>query len=70
MKDCDEVVKRNSSHFGALSGYGQMDLKLGDVGRAAAQFERALGFNPDLPSAAATMQLLQQRQQDKQVSTI
>ncbi len=70
VKDCDKVVKRNSSHFGALSGYGQMDLKLGDFDRAAAQFERALGFNPDLPFAAAKMPLPQQRQQDKHRSTI
>ena len=70
MKDCDEVLKRNSSHFGALSGYGQMHLNLGDFDRAIAYFERALKVNPDLPFAAATMQLPQQQQQDKQRSTI
>lgn len=47
-----------------------MHLNLGDFDRAIAYFERALKVNPDLPFAAATMQLLQQQQQDKQRSTI
>lgn len=70
MKDCDEVLKRNSSHFGALSGYGQMHLNLGEFDRAIAYFERALKVNPNLPFAAATVLLLQQQQQNKQRSTI
>ena len=70
MKDRDEVLKRNRSHFGALSGCGQMHLNLGDFDRALTYFERALKVNPDLPFAAATIQVLQQHQQDKQRSTI
>lgn len=70
MKDCDEVLKRNRSHFGALSGYGQMHLNLGDFDRAIGFFERALKVNPDLTFAAATMQLLYQQQRNKQRSTI
>jgi len=26
LKDCDEVIKRNPQHWGALSGYGQIYL--------------------------------------------
>lgn len=66
MKDCDEVLKRNSSHFGALSGYGQMYMQLGDPERALGYFERALKVNPNLPGASTTLRLLQQQLQEKQ----
>ena len=37
LRDCDEVVKRNPQHWGALSGYGQIYLHLDkpeQIGRA------------------------------------
>ncbi|UUZ73674.1 hypothetical protein LP415_11590 [Polaromonas sp. P1(28)-8] len=43
MLDCDEVLKRNRHHFGALSGYGQIYLALGDPDRAQPYLERAEG---------------------------
>jgi tetratricopeptide (TPR) repeat protein len=30
LADCDEVMKRNPNHFGALSGYGQIYAQMGD----------------------------------------
>jgi tetratricopeptide (TPR) repeat protein len=48
LADCDEVMKRNSYHFGALSGYGLIHLKLRHPEQALAWFEKALAINPNL----------------------
>jgi tetratricopeptide (TPR) repeat protein len=70
LKDCDEVIKRNRNHFGALSGYGQIYLAQGDLERAASYFERALRVNPNLPGAASTVQMLREQMQARQGTTI
>ncbi len=66
LKDCDEVIKRNPNHFGALSGYGQIYLNLGDLEKALAYFERALAVNPNLPGAEISVRQLQKQLQEKQ----
>jgi tetratricopeptide (TPR) repeat protein len=48
LADCDEVMKRNPYHFGALSGYGLIHLKLREPEQALAWFEKALAVNPNL----------------------
>jgi tetratricopeptide (TPR) repeat protein len=48
LADCDEVMKRNPHHFGALSGYGMIYVQLDQPARALEYFERALGVNPNL----------------------
>jgi tetratricopeptide (TPR) repeat protein len=48
LADCDEVMKRNPHHFGALSGYGMIHLKLNDPAKALTYFEQALAINPNL----------------------
>jgi tetratricopeptide (TPR) repeat protein len=48
LTDCDEVMKRNPQHFGALSGYGQIYVRLEDYEQAIAYFRRALAVNPNL----------------------
>ncbi len=70
LNDCDEVLKRNNNHFGALSGYGQIYLNLGDFERSMSYFERALKVNPNLPGAASMVQMLQQQLREKQRKTI
>jgi tetratricopeptide (TPR) repeat protein len=60
LADCDEVMKRNPYHFGALSGYGMIYLKLGDPGRALTYFERALDVNPNLSQVEETVRALRQ----------
>ena len=52
LRDCDEVMKRNPSHFGALAGYGQIYLRLGLPERALPYFERALAVNPNMDGVA------------------
>jgi tetratricopeptide (TPR) repeat protein len=55
LADCDEVVKRNPSHFGALSGYGQIYLKLDQPEKALDYFERALAVNPNMEQVQAVI---------------
>jgi len=56
--DCDEVLKRNPQHFGALSGYGMIWLQLDQPTRALARFEEALAVNPNLDSVQETIDAL------------
>lgn len=48
LADCDEVLKRNPFHFGALSGYGQIYFQLEDYERAIEYWRRALEVNPNM----------------------
>lgn len=56
--DCDEVLKRNPSHFGALSGYGLISLQRGDMEAALGYFERALALNPNMPGVRANIEAI------------
>ena len=56
--DCDEVLKRNPSHFGALSGYGMIWLRLDEPARALERFEQALAVNPNLESVKEAIEAL------------
>jgi tetratricopeptide (TPR) repeat protein len=58
LADCDEVMKRNPYHFGALSGYGMIYLQLDQPATALEYFERALGVNPNLESTRQTIEIL------------
>ena len=70
LKDCDEVLKLNRHHFGALSGYAQIYTELGDFKRALGYFERALKVNPSLPNAEETLLFLREKLAKKQRSTV
>jgi len=48
LADCDEVMKRNPQHFGALSGYGQIYFRLREYEKSIEYFGRALEVNPNL----------------------
>jgi tetratricopeptide (TPR) repeat protein len=48
IADCDEVLKRNPEHFGALAGLGQIYLALDEPEQALAWFRKALDTNPNL----------------------
>ena len=65
LKDCDEVLKRNPSHFGALSGAGQIHLQLGNAQQALEFFRRAVEVNPALEGPAQMIPLLEQLLRDK-----
>ncbi len=70
LKDCDEVMKRNRHHFGALSGYGQIYIQKGDYRRAIQYLERALKVNPNQAGTADTIEVLEEKLQERQRKTI
>jgi tetratricopeptide (TPR) repeat protein len=58
LADCDEVMKRNPQHFGALSGYGMIYLQLDQPAKALDYFERALAVNPNMDGVSNTVDML------------
>ncbi len=62
LVDCDQVMKFNPDHFGALAGYGQIWLLLGDLGKALAYFERALAINPTMEGVVANIENIRRAQ--------
>lgn len=60
LADCEEVIKRNPVHFGALSGFAMIFLELGKPEQALAYFERALAVNPNLSQVEAAVDSLKQ----------
>jgi tetratricopeptide (TPR) repeat protein len=70
LKDCHEVVKRNPQHWGVLSGYGQIYLRLGQPEQALAYFQRALQVNPNLAQVEAMIEELKQVLIEKRKGTI
>jgi len=61
IADCDEVLKRNPGHFGALSGLGQIYLQLEDEEAALKWFRRALEVNPNMLSVEMNIKMLEER---------
>ncbi|MGH8681296.1 MAG: tetratricopeptide repeat protein [Burkholderiales bacterium] len=59
LKDCDEVIKRNPDHFGALAGYGQIYMRLNELERAVDYFKRALAVNPNLDGVEFQVRVLE-----------
>ena len=70
LSDCDQVIKRNPNHYGALSGYAQIYLQKGDLEQATAYFQRAFKVNPNLEGIPEAIEQLQQKLQQKQQRTI
>jgi tetratricopeptide (TPR) repeat protein len=58
LADCDEVMARNPYHWGALSGYGMIYMRLDQPGRAIDYLEKALAVNPNLDQVAQTIEVL------------
>jgi tetratricopeptide (TPR) repeat protein len=70
LRDCDEVMKRNPAHFGALAGYGQIYLQLDQPERALDYFRRALRINPNLRGVAEMIPQLEQLLSERRKGTI
>ena len=65
LADCDEVLKRNPQHFGALSGVGQIHFALEDYELALAWFRRALEVNPNMIGVEINIHRTEERLQEK-----
>ena len=61
LADCDEVIKRNPNHFGALAGYGQIYFQTEQYERAAMYWKRALGINPNMASLRINIREAEER---------
>ena len=70
LADCDEVMKRNSSHFGALSGYGQIYFGLENYEKALEYWRRALEVNPNLAGVEINIQGVEELLKEKRARSI
>ncbi|QJR12923.1 hypothetical protein DSM104443_04017 [Usitatibacter rugosus] len=61
LADCDEVMKRNPYHFGALSGYFQIYLEMEEYERAIRYGRRALAINPNLEGLKNSVEALERQ---------
>ena len=61
LADCDEVLKRNPRHFGALSGLGMIHLALDHLEDAQRWFQRALDVNPNMVGVELELLRLEER---------
>jgi len=65
IADCDEAIRRNPMHFGALSGLGYNYFKLGKPERAIRYFEQALDINPNKPRIRSTLIELERARRER-----
>jgi len=70
LADCDEVIKRNPQHFGALSGYAQIYAQLGYYDRALDYARRALAVNPNLTGMRESVRMLEHAIAERRKQTI
>jgi len=59
LADCDEVMKRNPYHFGALAGYFQIYVQMEDFERALKYGRRALEVNPNMEGVRTGVEALE-----------
>ena len=70
LADCDEVMKRNPQHFGALAGYGQIYFQLERYEKAIEYWRRALEVNPNMAGVEANIKGAEQLLAEKRKRAI
>jgi tetratricopeptide (TPR) repeat protein len=70
LADCDEVMKRNPYHFGALSGYALIYTRLEYYERALEYSRRALAVNPNMAGVRQNAELLKHLLEQRRGRTI
>lgn len=70
LDDCEQVLKRNPRHFGALSGLGQIYFALEDYAQALASWRRALAVNPNMPGVQLNILHVRELLREKRDHTI
>jgi tetratricopeptide (TPR) repeat protein len=68
--DCEEVLKRNPNHFGALTGVGQVYLEQEQLEKALEYFQRAVNVNPNLVVVVNTMNKVERLLKNRHEKTI
>src|ERR1700761_503775 len=61
ISDIDKVLTLEPRHFGALSGLGLCNIRLGKDKEALAAFQRAAEVDPNLPGVQARIEALKQQ---------
>jgi len=61
LADCDQVLRRNPGHFGALSGVGQIYTRLEEYEQALVWFQRALDVNPNMLGVEINMREIEEK---------
>jgi tetratricopeptide (TPR) repeat protein len=59
VSDCEQVIKLNPYHFGALSGMGQAFMKMRKPRAALKAFRTAYQLNPTLAGVEETIHFLE-----------
>jgi len=70
LADCDEVMKRNPYHFGALAGYTQIYIRLEYYDRALDYARRALEVNPNMEGVRQSLEVLEHVREQRRQQTI
>jgi tetratricopeptide (TPR) repeat protein len=70
LADCDEVIRRNPYHFGALAGYAQIYIRLEQYERALEYARKALAINPNLDGMRRTIDALEEAIEERKRRTI
>jgi tetratricopeptide (TPR) repeat protein len=70
LEDCDEVMKRNPYHFGALSGYGHIHVEFRLLDQAIEYFQRALKINPNMGSIARLIERLERQIKEQRSKSV
>ena len=70
LADCDEVVKRNPYHFGALAGYAQIYARMEYYERALEYSRRALEINPNMTGMKRNIEMLERLLEQRRQQTI
>ena len=67
LNDIDEVLKRESRHFGALSGQGLVHIQLKNYEKAIKSYEKAKAIYPSISGANVMIPRLKKLIQDEAV---
>ncbi|HUN68984.1 MAG TPA: tetratricopeptide repeat protein [Burkholderiales bacterium] len=70
LSDCDEVMKRNPRHFGALSGYGQIYFRLEQYDKAIEYWRRALEVNPNMAGVESNIEGVEELLKERKARSI
>jgi tetratricopeptide (TPR) repeat protein len=70
LADCDEVMKRNPYHFGALAGYAQIYVRLEYYERALEYARRALEINPNLDGMRQAIPIIEHILEERRKRTV
>jgi tetratricopeptide (TPR) repeat protein len=70
LADCEQVLKRNPRHFGALSGYGQIYFRLEQFDKAIEFWRRALQVNPNMSGLRMNIEGAEQLLREKSARSI